>query len=48
VPVDGVDIDLGAVGDDLGLELPGRRTSPPLAPLEDKLDDLRAADVEIV
>ena len=27
VPVEGVDVDLGAVGDDLGLELTGRRST---------------------
>ena len=48
VPVEGVDVHLGAVGDDLRLELTGRRASPPLAPPEDQLDHLRAADVEVV
>src|ERR1700758_1369679 len=37
VPVEGVDVDLGAVGDDLRLVFPGRRASPPLAPPEDEL-----------
>ena len=48
VPVEGVDVDLGAVGDDLGLEFPTRRASPPLAAFEDQLHQLRATDVEVV
>ena len=38
VPVEGVDVDLGAVGDDLGFVLTGRGTSAPLAAFEDQLD----------
>src|SRR6476659_8132743 len=48
VPVEGVDVDLGAVGDDLGLELTGRRSTAALPTPEDQLDPLRAADVEVV
>jgi len=48
VPVEGVDVDLGAVGDDLRLEFPTRRASAPLAAFEDELDQFRAADVEVV
>ena len=48
VPVEDVDVHRGAVGDDLRLELTGRRASPPLTPPEDQLDHLRAADVEVV
>ncbi|AFJ35172.1 hypothetical protein W7S_11025 [Mycobacterium sp. MOTT36Y] len=48
MPVEGVDVDLGAVGDDLGLELATSRASPALAAFEDELDELRAADVEVV
>ena len=45
VAVEGVDVDLGAVGDDLGLVLAVCRASAPLAAFEDQLDQLRAADV---
>src|SRR4029077_9528089 len=48
VPVEGVDVDLGAVGDDPGLELTGRRSTAALPTPEDQLDQLRAADVEVV
>ena len=48
VPVEGVDIDLGAVGDDLGLVLPARLGAATLAAFEDQLDQFRAADVEVV
>src|SRR5712671_4641372 len=46
VLVEGVDGDLGAAGDDLGLELArGVATDPPV---EDDLDGVRAAEVEVV
>jgi hypothetical protein len=35
VPVESVDVDLGAVGDDLGLELTGRRSAAALPAFED-------------
>jgi len=48
VPVEGVDVDLGAVGDDPRLVFTSRRASPSLAPPEGELDHLRAADIEVV
>jgi hypothetical protein len=48
VPVEGVDVDLGAVGDDVGLELPAGFGAAALAAFEDQLDQFRAADVEVV
>src|SRR6478752_485776 len=48
VPVEGVHVALGAVADDLGLELTGRRSTTALPTPEDQLDQLRAADVEVV
>ena len=36
VPVEGVDVDLGAVGDDLGLELTGGRSTTALAASKDR------------
>jgi len=38
VPVEGVDVDLGAVGDHLGLELTGRRSTTALPAPEDQRD----------
>jgi len=48
VPLEGVDVDLGAVGDDVGLELPAGFGAAVLAALENQLDQFRAADVEVV
>ena len=48
VPVEGVDVDLGAVGDDLGLVFATCLGAAALAAFEDQLDQLRAADVEVV
>src|SRR6516225_12187958 len=48
VAVEGVDVDFGAVGDDLGFVLAVCRASAPLAAFEDELDELWAADVEVV
>src|SRR6185503_6745960 len=48
VPVEGVHVDLGAIADDLGLELTGGRSTTALAASKDEFDQLRAADVEVV
>ena len=48
VPVEGVDVDLGAVGDDLGLVLASGLGAAALAALEDQLDQFRVTDVEVV
>ena len=46
VLVEGVDGDLGAAGDDLGLELRGGVGAD--LPVEDDLDGVRAAEIEVV
>ena len=48
VPVERVDVDLGAVGDNLGLVLATCLGAAAFAAFEDQLDQLRAADVEVV